>query len=280
MNKLHLLSAVVALITLSSACKPTQPHVNNTMPTKTETTNQIDQTLLNMIFNNWIVYEVAGTKVEGSDQPYVEFGKDTTNPSIVKCYAYDGCNYINGDYTITTSGNIKRNSDFISTMRMCEDAPYQTGIINALNNVAHFRIEKSSNIYMMYLLDNTNQKLMTLRLQNSFINGAWNVTNVDGQKIEPDTDLKLIIDLNQKSVHGNAGCNVLNGIVVLNSNNQDAISFTKVATTRMTCPDIDIERIFLNALSKVQSMSHDNNIVLLKDINGATLITLHRSSTK
>ena len=151
------------MILATSSCKSPQVTVNSAGAVTTATTSQTDAAIHQVIFGNWTVAEVGGMKVTGPDRPYLEFGSDATNPFLAKCYVYDGCNYINGEYAITPGGSMKRTSDFASTMRMCADAPYEMGVTLAVNNVTNYRIEKVGTDYLLYMTDAEGKTLMTLR---------------------------------------------------------------------------------------------------------------------
>lgn len=267
------------MILAAASCKsPQQVTVNSAGAVSTTTASQTDAAIHKVIFGNWTVADVGGMKVTGPDRPYLEFGADATNPFLAKCYVYDGCNYINGEYAITPGGSMKRTSEFASTMRMCADAPYEMGVTLAVNNVTNYRIEKAGTDYLLYLTDAEGKTLMTLRRYDaSFIDGAWAVTDVEGRKIKEDSGVTLAFDLKDLSIHGNAGCNVLNGRIVMNPDVQNAISFTNVATTRMTCPEIELEQQVLGALNRVAAISAvDDDTANLLDSAGQTLMTLKR----
>ena len=266
------------MILATSSCKSPQVTVNSAGAVTTATTSQTDAAIHQVIFGNWTVAEVGGMKVTGPDRPYLEFGSDATNPFLAKCYVYDGCNYINGEYAITPGGSMKRTSDFASTMRMCADAPYEMGVTLAVNNVTNYRIEKVGTDYLLYMTDAEGKTLMTLRRYDaSFIEGAWAVTDVEGRKVSDDSGVTLTCDLKDLRIHGNAGCNVLNGRIVMNPDVQNAMAFTNVATTRMTCPEIELEQQVLGALSRVAAISAVNDDTAnLLDSAGQTLMTLKR----
>ena len=161
---------------------------------------------------------------------------------------------------------------------MCADAPYEMGVTLAVNNVTNYRIEKVGTDYLLYMTDAEGKTLMTLRRYDaSFIEGAWAVTDVEGRKVSDDSGVTLTFDLKDLRIHGNAGCNVLNGRIVMNPDVQNAMAFTNVATTRMTCPEIELEQQVLGALSRVAAISAVNDDTAnLLDSAGQTLMTLKR----
>lgn len=72
----------------------------------------------------------------------------------------------------------------------------------------------------------------------SSLNGEWNITEVDGQKI---TDKKMPFigfDVAQKRIYGNSGCNRMMGTFEADSLTPGALSFGPIGSTRMACPDM------------------------------------------
>ena len=75
-------------------------------------------------------------------------------------------------------------------------------------------------------------------------------------------------------MHGNAGCNIINGSFDVDDANPAAISFQRVISTMMACPDMEVEGRVLKALNSVQSFGKlagggmgfydtDNNLVMV-----------------
>lgn len=273
-----------SLLAAMSACKPAnQITVNSAGVVKTETVDQTEKAIHKVLFGSWLATDVDGKAVTGTDRPYIEFGEDASNPFLVKCYAYDGCNFINGEYAVTSGSQMKRTTEFISTMRMCPDAPYELGFNMALNSVASYRIEKVGMEYLLYFNNAEGLTKMVLRkFESAYINGAWAVTSINGASVDSDLGIVLVLDLEQHSIHGNAGCNTVNGTIVVNPDQQNSISFTNMATTRMTCPAIETEQALLNALATVTSVmpGGSDDTALLRDAQGNSVITLKRVDLK
>ena len=66
----------------------------------------------------------------------------------------------------------------------------------------------------------------------------------------------------EKRFSGNAGCNQMSGNYALDKRD---ISFTDVITTKMSCPDIEFETVFLDLLGKVNRYEMENDDIVLKD---------------
>lgn len=281
MNKTNLILATgIALATMASCKSPQQVNVNSVGVVKTETPAQTEGAIQKVLYGPWTVMDVNGMKVSGNtDLPYVEFSEDASNPFLVKCYAYNGCNYLNGEYAVTPGGNMKPTSEFATTMRMCHDAPYEMGVNMALGMVDSYRIEKIGIDYILYLNNADGNTMLTLRKYDpTFINGTWMITSIEGSSVSEDDDIQLALNLKEKSVHGNSGCNMLNGSFVVDPNVQNSIQFVNLATTRMMCPNIQLEQKFLDALNRVRTIipGTSANTASLRDEAGQVLITMQR----
>ncbi len=79
----------------------------------------------------------------------------------------------------------------------------------------------------------------------------WTLTHLGDQPLKAsssDREITLHFDKTNQRVTGSAGCNRLTGGYSLKGN---ALSFTPLATTRMSCPDDNLETRYLAALDKV-----------------------------
>lgn len=79
----------------------------------------------------------------------------------------------------------------------------------------------------------------------------------------------LFLDKQEKRFYGFGGCNRLMGIYKISDDNR--ILFSSIASTRMTCPKIQIEQNVLDILQKSQNYSIKNGIVTLFDDNKKAL---------
>lgn len=87
------------------------------------------------------------------------------------------------------------------------------------------------------------------------LNGAWNVTELNGKAIAVSENTPFMeLNFQNKRLHGRGTCNTTNGNFELSENNPAAIRFPAVMTTRMACPEMQLEAEYLKALSAVQSV--------------------------
>lgn len=280
MNKSIIITAAAVLFLCS--CNSRKVAVTTTGQVKTETATQTERAIQKVLYGQWIATNINGTAVTGNDRPYMVFDESSTNPFIVNLYAYDGCNILNGALAVTPGGQMSRTSEFLSTMKMCPDAQYEIGFTMALNTVSKYSIEQVGRDYLLYIKNAQGNTTMTLRKSDlGFANGAWQVTKLNGTAVPTDVEMQMVIDIPEQKLHGNAGCNTMNGSIYMNPDIQNSLEFKNIATTRMTCPQIALEQQLLTALAQVTTvqLGKDGSLMLV-DANGHTLVTLTKLNLK
>lgn len=284
MNKILAFAITSALMAAITGCDTTRKNV--TKEPETVSSNSLNGTkniLTHILPGQWYITSVQRQQVEPTNEPpYVIFDGDHLQRGVIKAYACDGCNIINGAYNVTIGGHMTRSGDLISTMRLCPDAPYEMGINLALNDVANYVIEKSGNDYTLQMFAPSGNVMMQLRKYDlGFINGAWKVIQVGRSTIPDDVEVELVFDTPGLRIHGQAGCNTINGDLVINPSEHNALRITDLRATRMTCPYIEIEQQLLEALNQTVSVSPflETSGAYLCDADGNHLVTMRRIAT-
>lgn len=286
MKSFHLIGVAVMATALLNSCsimknnKPAEAPADTAKPSAVPVAPVPDVSAqqTKALLGEWSITEANGTKiiVNGENHPKLTLGAVSGQPDILRVIGFNGCNHINGDWKIDGS-KIIPSGNFISTMRACPDAPYELTVNQALNSVASYRLE--ANDLVLYSAAGT--PVMILRSRNlSFLNGAWRVTAIHGNPLPATAKVKIVVDIDECKVHGNTGCNVLNGEIVVNLDKGDGLEFKNLAVTRMLCPDIATEQDFLLALEEVDTAVRggDDSEALLKDTQGNTVIAMSRLS--
>lgn len=237
------------------------------------------ETLIEPLLGSWSVTTINGeeVKVNGDNHPEVTFKAIPEAKTAILVIGFNGCNYLNGSWIVNGS-KLNPNGEFITSLKACPDAPYEFAFNQAINQVASYSVIDNTSIS---LNSESGTALMTLRKRNlSFLNGAWQVTTIKGTPVPASTAIKVVIDIDECKIHGNAGCNILNGTVVINLDKGDGIEFKDLATTRMTCPDIATEQSFLVALEEVATCTEGASAdqAIMKDSDGMPMLTLIRIS--
>lgn len=223
----------------------------------------------------WAISEVGGKKAVGEEPPFLKFDNKTG-----KVYGNNGCNTLNSDYTVNAKDSVLRFSNGVTTMRACGTPGLSEVDINmAMDATSYYTWSRQGELYTVTLLDSKHKPLMTLVHQNyDFLNGTWKVSAIHNKRVNnPDT--KLVIDVEEQKIHGNTGCNILNGNIITDMLESGSITFTGLATTRMMCPDIDLETELLVTLEEiVKAKPADSNTVNFLNSHGTVILTLTRTT--
>lgn len=222
----------------------------------------------------WVITEVGDTKIDREENyPYVHFV-----PAENSFYASNGCNVLNGIFTLEGSDRITFHN-VLSTMRYCADTPFDTSInaVLADENTLRYVTDTKNGEKLLYLEDKEGKRLMTLHRPGlDFINGNWTVTEIDGKATDTE-DVTIFFDIDERRVHGNTGCNSFNGDIFVDPQNPGKLSLTNMAVTMRMCPNIALQSSFLIALEQsVGAKAHGKNTVYLTDAEGKKLIKLER----
>ena len=113
----------------------------------------------------------------------------------------------------------------------------------------------------------------------SVLNGEWKIKEVNGEAITSGMEKQPFIafDVKKKTLHGNAGCNLINGGFETSTTNAKSISFPGVASTMMACPDMEVDGKILKAMNEVKSFDKlSGGGIGLYDANNALVIVLEK----
>lgn len=229
------------------------------------------------INGHWYIATVGTTTLRGieDDQwPYLDF-VDTE----ARFYGNDGCNILNGSYRIG-AGQTLTMSNVAASLRLCPDDSLAYPIANAINATASYSIAtRNDGTKILSLHNDRNLTVMTLRMSDiDFLNGPWQVVGINGNHVNAE-NARLIFDIAEETVSGNAGCNRLRGKISRNPQVNGSVQISDLVTTRMTCPDIATESALLIALEEVSSAKPGkDHTVLLLDSDGKPAVTLQKLS--
>lgn len=269
MNR-KILTIIVSTLLLSS-CGVNKKTITVPKEQLTQTATTIKQTDASQLDGEWLVWTVGGKKVTGEERPYLNF-------SIAegRIYGNNGCNTLNGDFT-TGEGQSLRISNVISTMMACADAPFEAAINQALENARYFTVSKKGHELYLDLLNSSKSTIMVLRRHNmEFLNGAWTPVEING-KANHNEEVRMVIDVPEQKLHGNSGCNLMNGSLLIDPDKNNSIQFLDIATTRMMCDreNMATETALLVALESVEhAKTGKNGTVVMTDKDGKTVLVL------
>lgn len=219
----------------------------------------------------WNIDNVNGQKVTGEERPFITF-----DLSQGRIYGNNGCNIVNAD-AVTGKGNKLQFTGMMSTQKYCANAPFEHLINTTLDQVRSYKISRYGHEYYLDLFNDRGHLIMVLRKHNmDFLNGAWRVTAING---EPNSNegVQFVFDLPEKKIHGNAGCNIINGEITIDPDVTNSVQFSNIASTRMMCPDIATETAVLVALEETEkAFAKSDDTVTFVNHSGKPVLQLIR----
>lgn len=194
----------------------------------------------------WTIVSVFNKKVNLEEMPFINFEISTN-----KIYGNGGCNVINGDFTVESGQKLKF-ENVVTTLRACNNMKIESLILNAINETNSYFYSEHNGMVHLNFCNAKGAAIMTLKRHNlNVLNGAWTVTEIEGEKINNDR-IRLVIDIQENKLHGNSGCNIINGLISLDPKKNNSIQFSQIVSTRRACPDMSTETALLVGLEKVE----------------------------
>lgn len=244
-------------------------HVVNDSPQPVSITDPERQ-----IYGEWTIISLRQKKISTQERPYIYL-----DFKAKKVYGSNGCNSINGDF-VCNKDKIAFN-DFIAGNNTCHSTTSERTIMKALGEVKSYKLIQHYGMLYIELLNAKGGNIMTLRRQNlDLISGAWSVKELNGE-IVIDKNARLVIDPDQLTIHGQTGCNVINGIITVDPEKEMAVQFEDLHSGINHCETIGLETALLIALEQAESCKriNDNETALL-DGAGKIIIVLKRLQLK
>ena len=223
------------------------------------------------LYGEWDIVVMRKKKVYTMERAYLYLDFAGGN----KVYGNNGCNTINGKFQ--QSGNDITFSDFVSTSESCRNVTSEKTIMHTLAEVRHFTLETQYNAQYINLMNAKGNVLMVLKRHNlDAMNGAWLVKEIDSENVS-QFNMRMVIDAVMQTIHGDTGCNIINGVISLDPTKDMAIQFEDLVSTEHQCESIDYETALLLALERTESCKRINqNEMALLDNKGTIVIMLQR----
>ena len=224
------------------------------------------------LYGEWDIIELRNNKkVYTIERAYLYLDFAGGN----KVYGKNGCNTINGTFQL--SGENLKFSDFISTENSCHNVTSEKTIMHALADVRRFNVQSQYNAQYMNLMNSKGNIVMVLKRHNlDAMNGAWLVKEIDSENVS-ELNMRLVIDAVMQTIHGDTGCNIINGIISLDPTKDMAIQFEDLHSDDHDCETIDYETALLLALENTVSCKRINQQEMaLLDNKGTIVIMLQR----
>lgn len=232
---------------------------------------------LSSISGEWNIVEINGTAVvpaPGQEFPYIGFDTKTGRVS-----GNSGCNRMMGSFDVNAKPGTIDLGALASTRMACPDMTVENNVLSALSQVKKYKKLGKENVA---LCGSSNRPILVLQKRESAsrladLEGKWMISEAMGSKVlSGTTDEQPFVEFNlsEKRLHGNAGCNLINGSFQLDDDTPSAISFPQLISTMKACPDMRVEDQVLQALNSVKSFGKlagggiglydaDNNLVMV-----------------
>ncbi|MDE7345300.1 MAG: META domain-containing protein [Muribaculaceae bacterium] len=225
---------------------------------------------------DWAIQVVLGKKAVGEIPPFIKF-----SPGERRIYGNNGCNIINGFYTSDSANKTISFRSLATTMRLCaEDNITEAEIGEALGLTVKYSIEQGNdNESILRFYDAGGKEVMELMHRDfHFLDGTWAVAAIDGENVNIN-GMKVALDVEEKRLHGNTGCNIINGELETDMDAANSISFSKIGMTRMACPDSGWETRMMMALEEaVTAKKVSSNEIEFIGSNGKQVMLLKKTS--
>ncbi|MCM1449469.1 MAG: META domain-containing protein [Clostridiales bacterium] len=201
----------------------------------------------------WNVVSIQDTAVTLTPPPYLAF--DVVNSRI---FGNAGCNRILGALYATDNGTIDL-SGIGATRMMCPDMAIEDKLLTALNQVERFGVDKDE---MLVLMDKQGDNMVTLSrkadaISPSSLVGSWKVNLLGNLELGANAEGDYTIEfLNDGTFSMTTGCNNVGGNY---AGRYVDIAFTQLMSTRMACPNMEVETEAQKVLPTVVSFGQLEN---------------------
>lgn len=227
------------------------------------------------ISGDWAIETVMGKKAVGETVPFIKFA-----PNENRIYGNNGCNVINAQYVADASKKSITFSNLASTMMLCADTNITDAEVGqALGMATSYSMEESDTDQTLTLYDADGKVVMTLMHRDfHFLDGTWAVVAIDGENVDID-GMKIALDVDERHLHGNTGCNIINGELETDMDTPNSISFSQIGMTRMACPNSGWETRMTMALEEaVTAKRISKDEIEFIGSNGQQVMLLKRTS--
>lgn len=206
-----------------------------------------------LLNNKWQVIELSGKKINkevNGKTPYLSFDIEDSHYAIIT-----GCNTMSGAFTLAEN-NIKLKNG-MSTMIYCDDMSVEDGFKSILMAIEKFKIEGTH----LHLLDARNAVVAKLELIDSSANASventsWKLSFLADSPLGFNEmfgdNIPVLNFLADGQLSGNSSCNAFRASYTVQEN---VLKIADVMSTKMMCPTIKGEQLFLKTLEKVNKYS-------------------------
>lgn len=258
------------------AINPVLPHDRENIAQKADQqTYTPEEIKAGVVKGDWAIETVYGQTAVGEKAPFIKFV-----PAEKRIYGNNGCNVINAVYNYNPKDSTISFHELASTMMSCAKEGLTDYQINAaLGAVKYYTWNDRDSDYYLTFYDENRRPVMQLMHQNfEFLNGTWKVTKINEQAVNVP-GMQLVIDVDEGKLHGNTGCNVINGDFEIDMDAANSISFSAIGMTKVACRNGDYETALIVALEEASAAKPvSNQEVIFYDSMHKPVLTLVRTA--
>lgn len=238
----------------------------------------------------WNIIEVDGKHLSTNTQhaPFIGF-----NFVQKRIYGNSGCNRMMGTFNVDSlKPGVISFGPIAGTRMACPDMETEQAVLSALGKVKMFNVlaedaQKADFYTKIALTDEHNKQLIVMTKREMTANtnpgltdlaGEWAIKTVNGTPLaKTDKEPFIGFNIEEKRIYGNAACNSLNGPIKQEDGKTLSIKFGPIAATMMLCPDMEVERLVMEALDNVASFNilADGKLAFY-NVDNAEIMTLER----
>lgn len=259
----------------SQAAAASQPAVGDSVATYIA---PLQYDALEKLQGEWLITSLMDVTTGGADcQPTL-----IIDAQAGKFYLADCCNYLTGDVATRGNADIKFDTT-ASTTAYCEGNAWSGLAATVLSQATSFAVTTSSGATTTLTslgatatltLTGSRGTLMTAVRTQALdrLNGMWEVAALGGRELTAPRPT-LVIDLPQRHIHGDSGCNIFTGDIIVG---ESSLQFVGMAVTARHCDNEDTERRLLIALELTENARVDGDRATLLNAQGDPTVTLVR----
>ncbi len=214
----------------------------------------------------WNIKQVNGKTIAltSGQVPFLGF-----NAKEGRVYGFSGCNRVMASFDAKSGKLFFDNMG--STMMACPDMQVETEVLGAITTAKSLRTLANNELA---LCDESGKQVATLERRSlpmdyAAFDGDWHIVSVNGQPIANNLETvpTLSFDTKEHRLDGTTGCNRIMGNIETGKDGKQDLSFGQVASTRMMCADMELEREILAVLPIVKSFGKllNGNVALFSD---------------
>lgn len=193
----------------------------------------------------WTVISMRNKPIQTRERAYLLLDFATG-----RLYGNNGCNIINGQFSQQAASLSFTN--LVATGQSCHNNPSERTVMKALADVRAFDVDSLNHFRYLNLRDRKGQLIMTLRSQSlDFMNGAWRVKTLLGDSTVWSKNIRVVVDIDQRTINALTRDNVINGVVRVDASKPIDVQFEDLKSTNHPSTDCSTETQLLVCLEEM-----------------------------